>query len=110
MHRVVTIAGAGRLLRLGCGLRHQGGNQRGDTGQCQQGILCVASASVDEEQRGESEQRGDENAVRRGVEVLAERALHALEQRLAHLRENLRTPGLREEFERANHFRATMSP
>jgi prephenate dehydrogenase len=39
-----------------------------------------------------------------------ERALHALEQRLAHLRENLRTPGLREEFERANHFRATMSP
>jgi prephenate dehydrogenase len=39
-----------------------------------------------------------------------ERALHALEQRLAHLRENLRTPGLREEFERANHFRANMSP
>jgi prephenate dehydrogenase len=39
-----------------------------------------------------------------------ERALHALEQRLAHLRENLRTPGLREEFDRANHFRATMSP
>ena len=39
-----------------------------------------------------------------------EHALHALEQRLAHLRENLRTPGLREEFERANHFRATMSP
>ena len=39
-----------------------------------------------------------------------EHALRALEQRLAHLRENLRTPGLREEFERANHFRATMSP
>jgi prephenate dehydrogenase len=34
-----------------------------------------------------------------------ERALFALEQRLAHLRENLRTPGLREEFERANQFR-----
>ncbi|MGO9338292.1 MAG: prephenate dehydrogenase [Terracidiphilus sp.] len=34
-----------------------------------------------------------------------ERSLHALEQRLAHLRENLRTPGLREEFERANRFR-----
>lgn len=34
-----------------------------------------------------------------------ERALFALEQRLAHLRENLRTPGLREEFERANEFR-----
>jgi len=34
-----------------------------------------------------------------------ERALFALEQRLAHLRENLRTPGLREEFERANKFR-----
>ena len=32
-------------------------------------------------------------------------ALHALEQRLAHLRENLRTPGLREEFEQANRFR-----
>jgi prephenate dehydrogenase len=34
-----------------------------------------------------------------------EAALHALEQRLAHLRENLRTPGLREEFEQANRFR-----
>jgi prephenate dehydrogenase len=34
-----------------------------------------------------------------------EAALHALEQRLAHLRENLRTPGLREEFEKANRFR-----
>jgi prephenate dehydrogenase len=34
-----------------------------------------------------------------------ERALFALEQRLAHLRENLRTPGLRDEFDRANQFR-----
>lgn len=34
-----------------------------------------------------------------------ERALFALEQRLAFLRENLRTPGLREEFEQANRFR-----
>jgi len=34
-----------------------------------------------------------------------ERALLALEQRLAYLRENLRTPELREEFERANKFR-----
>ncbi len=34
-----------------------------------------------------------------------ERALLALEQRLAYLRENLRTPALREEFERANRFR-----
>jgi prephenate dehydrogenase len=34
-----------------------------------------------------------------------ERALAALEQRLAYLRENLRTPVLREEFERANKFR-----
>jgi prephenate dehydrogenase len=34
-----------------------------------------------------------------------EAALHALEQRLAHLRENLRTPELRDEFERANRFR-----
>lgn len=32
-------------------------------------------------------------------------AIHALEQRLAHLRENLRTPELREEFELANRFR-----
>jgi prephenate dehydrogenase len=32
-------------------------------------------------------------------------ALFALEQRLAHLRENLRTPGLRDEFEQANRFR-----
>lgn len=32
-------------------------------------------------------------------------ALHALEQRLAHLRENLRTPELREEFDQANRFR-----
>jgi prephenate dehydrogenase len=34
-----------------------------------------------------------------------EHALHALEQRLAHLRENLRTPELRSEFEQANRFR-----
>ncbi len=32
-------------------------------------------------------------------------ALEALEQRLAHIRENLRTPQLREEFEKANRFR-----
>jgi prephenate dehydrogenase len=32
--------------------------------------------------------------------------LHALEQRLAHVRENLRTPGLRDEFSLANKFRA----
>src|SRR5580698_7655971 len=31
--------------------------------------------------------------------------LHALEQRLAHLRENLKTPELRDEFDRANRFR-----
>jgi prephenate dehydrogenase len=31
--------------------------------------------------------------------------LHALEQRLVHLRENLRTPGFRDEFEQANRFR-----
>jgi len=37
-------------------------------------------------------------------------ALFALEQRLAHLRENLKTPALREEFEHANRFRASMSP
>jgi prephenate dehydrogenase len=35
-------------------------------------------------------------------------SLLALEQRLAHLRENLKTPELREEFERANRFRAQM--
>ncbi len=34
-----------------------------------------------------------------------ERALLALEQRIAHLRENLRTPALRTEFEQANRFR-----
>ena len=33
------------------------------------------------------------------------RSLHALEQRLAHIRENLRTPELRDEFDRANRFR-----
>ena len=32
-------------------------------------------------------------------------ALHALELRLAHIRENLKTPELREEFDRANQFR-----
>jgi len=32
--------------------------------------------------------------------------IHALEQRLAHVRENLRTPELREEFRTANRFRA----
>ncbi len=34
-----------------------------------------------------------------------DRALHTLEQRLAHIRENLRTAELRDEFERANQFR-----
>jgi prephenate dehydrogenase len=34
-----------------------------------------------------------------------EQAIHALELRLAHLRENLRTPALRGEFEQANRFR-----
>ncbi len=34
-----------------------------------------------------------------------ERALHALEQRLAHIRENLRSPALRDEFGMANQFR-----
>ena len=37
-------------------------------------------------------------------------SLHALEQRLAHLRENLRTPQLREEFATANRFRAIRKP
>ena len=39
-----------------------------------------------------------------------EYALLALEQRLAHLRETLRTPALRDEFERANQFRAGAAP
>jgi prephenate dehydrogenase len=34
-----------------------------------------------------------------------EKTLQALEQRLAHLRENLRTPALRSEFDQANRFR-----
>jgi prephenate dehydrogenase len=38
-----------------------------------------------------------------------ERALLKLEQRLAHLRENLRTPELRKEFEQANEFRRDAS-
>jgi prephenate dehydrogenase len=33
------------------------------------------------------------------------RSLEALEQRIAHLRENLKTPELRDEFDRANRFR-----
>jgi prephenate dehydrogenase len=37
-------------------------------------------------------------------------SLHALEQRLAHLRENLKTPELREEFERANQFSVDTPP
>jgi prephenate dehydrogenase len=36
-------------------------------------------------------------------------SIHALEQRLAHLRENLRTPELRNEFELANKFRKNES-
>ncbi len=35
-------------------------------------------------------------------------SLHALEQRLAHMRENLKTPELRAEFEQANRFRASI--
>lgn len=38
------------------------------------------------------------------TEAISE-TLHALEQRLAHVRENLRTPELRDEFTRANKFR-----
>jgi prephenate dehydrogenase len=37
-------------------------------------------------------------------------SLLALEQRLAHLRENLKTPELRDEFERANQFRLSFPP
>lgn len=37
-------------------------------------------------------------------------ALHAVEQRLAHLRENLRTAELKEEFRLANRFRARREP
>jgi prephenate dehydrogenase len=37
------------------------------------------------------------------------RSLHALEQRLAHIRENLKTQELRDEFERANRFRLPRS-
>ena len=36
-------------------------------------------------------------------------ALLALEQRLTHLREHLKTPELREEFDLANRFRANWS-
>jgi len=36
--------------------------------------------------------------------------LFALEQRLAHIRENLKTPELREEFQRANRFRERKQP
>jgi prephenate dehydrogenase len=32
-------------------------------------------------------------------------SLYALEQHMAHLRENLKTPELREEFTKANRFR-----
>ena len=31
--------------------------------------------------------------------------LHAMEQRLAHVRENLKTPELRDEFAKANQFK-----
>lgn len=44
--------------------------------------------------------------ARSNPEAIA-KTLHALEQRLAHLRENLNTPELREEFRLANHFRRT---
>jgi prephenate dehydrogenase len=44
------------------------------------------------------------DVARTNTEAIAA-AILALEQRLAHLRENLRTPELREEFERANSFR-----
>ncbi|HEY5056372.1 MAG TPA: prephenate dehydrogenase, partial [Acidobacteriaceae bacterium] len=36
--------------------------------------------------------------------------LHALEQKLAHIRENLRTPELKEEFRLANEFRSRRDP
>jgi len=34
-----------------------------------------------------------------------QKTLLALEQRLTHIRENLRTPDLRDEFDKANRFR-----
>jgi len=43
------------------------------------------------------------------TEAIAE-ALLAMEQRLAHIRENLKTPELRDEFERANRFRTNPPP
>ncbi len=43
------------------------------------------------------------------TEAVAE-ALLALEQRLAHLRENLKTPELRDEFDLANRFRTNPTP
>jgi prephenate dehydrogenase len=42
-------------------------------------------------------------------EPIAE-TLHTLEQRLQHMRENLKTPELREEFARANEFRRRIDP
>jgi prephenate dehydrogenase len=42
------------------------------------------------------------------TETIAD-ALLSMEQRLAHMRENLKTPELRDEFERANRFRTTPS-
>jgi prephenate dehydrogenase len=46
------------------------------------------------------------DVVHTNSEEIAE-SLFSLEQRLAHIRENLKTPELRGEFERANRFRAT---
>jgi prephenate dehydrogenase len=44
------------------------------------------------------------------TEAVQAALLEALEQRLAHLRENLRTPELRDEFEQANRFRLRLEP
>ena len=43
-------------------------------------------------------------------DVAISAALHSMEQQLTHIRENLKTPELREEFDRANRFRLPIKP
>jgi prephenate dehydrogenase len=47
----------------------------------------------------------DEFAANADLLPIGGRSLDALEQRIAHIRENLKTPELRDEFDRANRFR-----
>lgn len=71
----------------------------------QQDLLAIGGRALKEMTRlGSSPFSMWRDIAHVNAEAIA-KSLHALEQEIAHVRENLKTPELREEFERANRFR-----